>query len=81
MAIRIYAINQIARGCKVTLDPGGSTTLQYVFQSMGRQGWTVYNMGWIDDTDLAIVLVDGAKKAELIEHLKADPEYDFSKYK
>ena len=79
MAIRIHAINQMARGCKVTLDPGGSRALRYVFRSIAEQGWAALSMGWIGDTDLTIIFVEGAKKAELTEHLKADAEFDFSK--
>jgi hypothetical protein len=81
MVIRIHASTQMARGCKVTLEPGGSTALHYVFRSIALQGWTAHSMGWVLDTDLAIVFVEGAKKDQLTEHLKADGEFDFSYYK
>ena len=80
MSIRIHAINQMTRGCKVTLLPDGPTALHYVFQVVALQGWTAHNMGWIDGTELSIVFVEGAKKDQLTEHLKADVEFDFSFY-
>jgi hypothetical protein len=38
-------------------------------------------MGSVEGTDLVVALVEGAKKAALTEHLKADPRFDFSKFK
>jgi hypothetical protein len=81
MAIRIHAINQMARGCKVTLDPGGSKALRYVVRSIAREGWSAQSMGWVEGKDLTILFVEEVKKAELTEHLKADSEFDFSKYR
>jgi hypothetical protein len=78
MAIGIYAINQMARGCKVTLQADGPTALHYFFQAVALQGWNTHNMGWIEGTDLNIVFVEGAKKDQITEHLKAHAEFDFS---
>lgn len=65
----------------VTLDPDGPAGLSYVFQSVALQGWTAHNIGWVEDTELIIVFVEGTKRAELIQHLKADSEFDFGEYR
>ena len=81
MSIRIHGINQMARGCKITFDPGGPAALYYLYKSVALKGWGADSMGWVEGTDLVMVLVEGAKKSQLTEHLKGDPEFDFSKYK